>query len=52
MSKQKIQKLTAFFLYTLAGVSPLLVIKIINDEEFLEEFKILIQKWAKIKRIK
>lgn len=40
-------QLTAFFLYTLSGVSPLLVIKIINNKEFLDELVELIRKYKK-----
>jgi hypothetical protein len=44
MPKNKLTKLTAHFLWTLSGISPLLVIKIINDDVFLEELKLLIFK--------
>ena len=44
MKKNKLNRLTANFLWNLTGVSPLLVIKIINDEKFLEELRELILK--------
>jgi hypothetical protein len=34
------------FLYAISGVSPSLIIRIINDSEFLEELTQLIQKYA------
>jgi hypothetical protein len=34
------------FLYVLSGVSPALIIRIINDTEFLQELSELIQKYA------